>query len=238
MVQTLVVLDPLADLARLEGVPSAVVAARDAVDAVYRDRGRRVVTADQSAQALLAGARASAALTGTPEGWLAGSVRLSTELAALSALIRVSPGQAIARAHVLVAHGRVPAADLGRIRPSAGIGKRILGLNRLLTEPTSASVLVLAAVAHAEVVSVAPFGTADGIIARAVEHMVLISGGIDPGAVIVPEAGHLALAASYHTALVGYQDGTAAAVRDWLLHCTRALTRGAEVSPVISHRRE
>ena len=63
MVETLVVLDPLADLARFEGVPSAVAAATDAVDAVLRDRGLRKITDEQLSQALLAGARANAELT-------------------------------------------------------------------------------------------------------------------------------------------------------------------------------
>ena len=51
MVETLVVLDPLADLAHVEGVPSAVAAATDAVDAVLRDRGLRKITEEQLSQA-------------------------------------------------------------------------------------------------------------------------------------------------------------------------------------------
>ena len=51
MVETLVVLDPLADLARIEGVPSAVAAATDAVDAVLRERGLRKIT-DEIMQAI------------------------------------------------------------------------------------------------------------------------------------------------------------------------------------------
>ena len=47
MVETLVVLDPLADLARFEGVASAVAAATDAVDAVLRDRGLRKISDEQ-----------------------------------------------------------------------------------------------------------------------------------------------------------------------------------------------
>ena len=99
MVETLVVLDPLADLARFEGVPSAVAAATDAVDAVLRDRGLRKITDEQLSQALLAGARANAELTGDPARWQIGALRLSAELASLAALIRVAPAQALARAH-------------------------------------------------------------------------------------------------------------------------------------------
>lgn len=236
MVQTLVVPDPLDDLARLEGVPSAVAAARDAVDVVLRDRGLRVIPAEQSAAALLAGARASAALSPEPDRWLAGAVRLSTELISLSGLILMAPGQAIARAHALVARGVVPDDELGRVRADAEVSERLVGLHRLLSQPTSASAVVLAAVAHAEVATIAPFGSADGVVARAVEHMVLVAGGVDPRAVIVCEAGHLALRPSYEAGLIDYRSGTVSGVRAWLLHCTQALSHGAEVSPAATGR--
>ncbi len=226
------VTDPLAVLSQLEGVPSAIVSARDAVDAVLRDRGMRTVSAEQSATALLAGARASASLTDDPDRWLAGSVRLSTELITLSGLIRVAPNQALARAHALLAHGQVPDAELGRVRSVDGISDRVLGLTELLTGTTAAPALVVGAVVHAELATVAPFGTADGLVARAVEHMVLIASGVDPRAVLVPEAGHLALRESYDNALAGYRAGSVSGVRDWLLHCARAVAYGAEVSPV------
>jgi hypothetical protein len=77
MVETLVVVDPLADLARVEGVPSAVAAATDAVDVVLRDRGLRKITDEQLNLALLAGARANAELTGDPARWQIGALRLS-----------------------------------------------------------------------------------------------------------------------------------------------------------------
>jgi len=231
-----VVSDPLADISRLEGVPSAIVSSRDAVDAVLRNRGMRAITPAQSAAALLAGARASAALSGDPDGWLAGSVRLSTELRALSTLIRVSPFQALARAHALLAHGRVAEAELGRVRLDAVAAARLADLAQLLTRPTTAPGLVLAAVAHAEVATLAPFGTGDDLVARAVEHMVLIATGVDPRAVLVPEAGHLMRRGEYDSGLTAYRVGGATGVRDWLLHCARALASGAEASPLAPHR--
>ncbi len=232
MGQTLVVADPLAALMHLEGVPSAVVAARDAVDAVLRDRGLRRITGAQSAEALLAGARASAELTGAADRWLAGAIRLSTEVLSLSTLIRVSPGQAMARAHVLLAHGMVAEDELGRVRGGEEAAQRMVGLNQLLTSPTEASAVVLAAVAHAELVTVAPFGSSSGLVGRAVEHMVLVEAGVDPRAVIVIEAGHLAAGSEYERLLRGYRDDGVPGVKAWLLHCARALAYGAEVSPV------
>lgn len=223
--------DPLSDLARLEGIPSAVTAARDGVDAILRDRGLRKISAETTATALLASAQASAQLEGD-DRWLPGAIRLSTELIELSALIRKSPAQAIARAHALLAHGLVADDDLGRARPGAEIAERLVGLNHLLTEPTAASAVVVAAIAHAELASIAPFGGGDGVIARAVEHMILVEGGVDPRAVIVIEAGHLAGQAAYRQALGAYQSGTPEGVRAWLLHCSSALSYGVEVSPL------
>ena len=230
MVETLVVLDPLADLAHVEGVPSAVAAATDAVDAVLRDRGLRKITDEQLSQALLAGARANAQLTGDTARWQIGALRLSAELAPLAALIRVAPAQALARAHTLVARGVVPDSDLGKIGSEPAMAARMNSLGELLTRHTSAPAIVVGAIAHAEVAAVAPFGDASGLIARAAEHLVLISAGLDPYGVIVVEAGH-AESSTYSAGLAAYADGTLNGVKDWLLRCTAAVARGAELSP-------
>src|SRR6188508_991779 len=150
MVETLVVLDPLADLARLEGVASAIAASTDAVDAVLRDRGLRRVTEEQVSQALLAGARANAALTDDLERWQLGALRLSAELIPLATLIRVAPAQALARAHSVVARGIVPDDELGKIGSEPAIAARMSSLGELLTSDTSAPAIVVGAIAHAE----------------------------------------------------------------------------------------
>lgn len=226
--------DPLFALSRLEGVPSAVAAARAAADALLRDRGVRMVPAETSARALLTGARASAALDGN--SWEPGAIRLSTELIALAAIVRRAPGEALARAHVLVAKGVVPDDELGvTVLGSEGGNARparLRALLELLSAPTAAPALVQAAVAHAELADLAPFGSGDKIIARAVEHMVLIDAGVDPRAVLVPEAGHQALGPAYEIGLRSYATGDPNRVRDWLVHCASAFTRGAELSPL------
>lgn len=232
MVQTLSVSDPLTDLARLEGVPSGLAAARDAVDVVLTDRGLRAITPEQVAAGLLAGARASARLTGDPESWIAGAVRLSTELPELAGVLRVAPGQALARAHALVGYGNVPEPDLGRLRDAAEVAGRMAGVTELLTRPTDAPALVLAAVVHAEIATVAPFGSADGLVARAVERMVLISSGFDPRGVIVTEVGHLRRRDDYDRLLSAYATGSSAGVRDWILHVAQCAVDGAEASPL------
>ncbi|SDS52929.1 Fic family protein [Microlunatus soli] len=231
--------DPLAELTRLEGVGSAAAAARDALDAVLRDRGRRTVSAEQSAAALLAAARATAALeinqddhAGPAIDWTAPAVRLYTELVDLAGLIRVSPGQAIARSHAILCRGIAADDDLGRVRPGDDLGARLTALQRLLTTHTDAPVIVLAGVAHAELITMAPFVTGNGMVARAVQHMILIDGDLDRPAVTVPEAGHQALEGDYRRALAAYRTGAADGVRDWLLHVCEAVAKGAELSPL------
>lgn len=250
--------DPLLTLAGLEGVGSAVTAARDAVDAVLRDRGRRAVTPEQTREALVVAARATAALesaadsdpdhdqqsagpgrsaddhgpAGRPSArWEGPAIRMYTELIELAGLIRVAPGQAIARAHTLLARGLVADDDLGRVLPGEG-GRRLAGLQRLLAGRSEAPVIVIAGIAHAELITIAPFVAGNGIVARAVEHMILIAGDIDAPAVTVPEAGHRALAVGYRRSLDGYRSGSTTGVRDWLLYVAQAVTKGAELSPL------
>lgn len=211
-------------------------AARDAVDAVLRDRGLRRVSVEQQAAARIAGARSTAEIesggTGDAERWLTGALRVYAELTELAGSVRSSPPQVFARAHTLLARGLVPDERLGRLQDSAAVTGRMAGLASLLTARSEAPVIVLAAVAHAELAIVSPFGTGDGVVARAVEHMILIDGGVDSPAVIVPEAGHLAAGDHYRSGLSRYAEGTTAGVRDWLLHCAAAVARGAEESPV------
>jgi hypothetical protein len=219
--------DPLADLERLEGVPSVVASALAAVDVVLRDRGHRRVTRNESARALLEAASASAELTGDSERWLPGTVRLYAELTDLAALVRVAPGQVLARAHLLLARGLVADNLLGRLRGDAAVAERMADLTSVLTMPTQASGVVVGAVAHAEIAVVSPFGSGDGVVARAVEHMVLISAGVDPYGLISCEAGHRADPEGYAEALRQYRDEGALGVRAWLQHCASSLARGA-----------
>jgi hypothetical protein len=91
---------------------------------------------------------------------------------------------------------------------------------------------VSAAVAHAELRTVAPFASHNGLVARAAERLVLVARGVDPTSLTVPEAGHLALRAEYESNLRGYADGGAAGVHAWLLYAAEAYTAGAQASPL------
>jgi hypothetical protein len=80
----------------------------------------------------------------------------------------------------------------------------------------------------------ASFGSADGLVARAAERLVLVAGGLDAKSLVVPEAGHLALRPAYESNLRAYADGGRAGLQAWLLYCTEAYAAGAEASPLRS----
>ena len=234
--------DPLLALASLEGVASAMTATRDGIDAMLRDRGLRRTTADLTAESLLRGAHASAVLEGststleeardgTGDDLTVAAVRVSTELMSLLPVMEHSPLQVVARLHTIAAKGFVDDEDLGRPRGDVD-GERLRSLASLLTARTSAPALVLAAVAHAEVRTLAPFVSHNGIVARALERLVLVARSVDRTSLTVPEAGHLANRPQYESNLRGYATGGRNGVHAWLLYAAEAFAAGAEASPL------
>lgn len=233
--------DPLAWLTELEGVPSAFAAARDGIDALLRDRGLRRTRPDQTTESLLVGAHASAVLEGSrssldevrageaDETALA-AVRVSTGVLALVPVIGSSPLQAFARLHALAGKGVVDDDALGR-PVSDEAADRVNALAGTLLA-TSVPALIVGALVHAELTTVAPFASHNGIVARAAERLVMVARGVDPASVVVPEAGHLALRPQYESNLRGYRDGGRAGLHSWLLYAAEAVTAGTEVSPV------
>ena len=233
--------DPLAWLTGLEGVPSAFAATRDGIDVLLRDRGMRQTTAEQTAESLLRGAHASAVLEGSAstldevrEGagdeTARAAVRVSTELLGLAPLLSTSPLQVFARIHNLAGVGTIPSDDLGR-PASPEAAARLNTLARTLTS-TQAPALMVAALAHAELATVGAFASHNGIVARAVERLIMAARGVDPFSVTIPEAGHLRVREAYESNLRGYRSGGQAGLRAWLLYAAEAYALGAELSPV------
>jgi hypothetical protein len=233
--------DPLTWLTELEGVPSAFAAARDGIDALLRDRGLRRTSPDQTTESLLRGAHASGVLEGsassleevregTGDETAQAAVRVSTGVLALVPVIGTSPLQAFARLHALAGKGVVEDERLGRPVSPEGADR----LNALATTLSSTSVpaLIVAALVHAEILTVAPFASHNGIVARAAERLVMVARGVDPASVVVPEAGHLALRPQYESNLRGYRDGGRAGLHAWLLYAAEAVTAGVEQSPL------
>lgn len=233
--------DPLGWLSSLEGVGSAYVASRDGIDALLRDRGLRRSTPEQTGESLLRGAQASAALEGSTSSLddvrggemdetAAAAVRVSTELLGLLPVLSSAPLQALARLHALAGKGILDDDRLGRpVSPEAA--DRLATLGRTIAT-TKVPALMVAALVHAELVTVAPFGSHNGIVARAAERLVLVGRGVDPASLTVPEAGHLALRAEYESNLRGYRDGGRNGLHSWLLYAAEAYAKGAEKSPL------
>lgn len=232
--------DLLARLHGLEGVPSALAAARDGIDGVLRDRGLRRTSPETTAESLLRGAHASAVLEGsasTLEQVRAGSgdetaaaaVRVSTELLGLAPVLRRTPAQALARLHALAGLGAVEEERLGRPRDAeaAQLLRTVAGLLA-----ADAPALLVAAVVHGQLLAAAPFASHNGLVARASERLVLVARGVDSTSLIVPEAGHLALRPGYERQAAALREGGQPAVHRWLLYAAEAYAAGAEASPV------
>ncbi|UYM03362.1 Fic family protein [Solicola gregarius] len=239
--------DDFASASRLEGVPSAFAATRDGIDSLLRDRGLRRSSPDTTAESLLRGAAATAALEGSTydvEALRAGegdavtlaAVRLSTELLGLVPVWERAPLQALARLHALVAAGRVDAADLGRPVHPAG-AQRLHALAQQVVRPTEAPGLVVAALVHAEVAAAGAFCSDNPIVARAAERLVLVARGVDPASVTVPESGHAQAQGAYESARSAYEGGGQVGRQQWLLYAAEAFARGAEATPLENNPR-
>jgi hypothetical protein len=230
--------DPLAPLLDLPEVAPAAEAARAAVDRLLAHRLMRNRSAEVSTESALRGARASAALEGidvplaslrageVADPVVQGSLRVSAALGSMVETWQRAPGQVLARLHVLAAADLVDRDRLGR--PDASAGPRLGGLFGLVTGESVVPAVLVAALVHGELAALAPFGSADGVVARAAGRLTGISRGLDPKAVSVPEVGFAELGRdAYRAALAGYASGDPAGVAGWLVHCCRATEHGA-----------
>ncbi|MEV0407493.1 oxidoreductase [Actinoallomurus sp. NPDC050550] len=246
--------DAFANVATLPDVPEAVARTREAVDRLLGHRILRRRSAEVSAESALRGARASAALEGVSapleeiRGGLSndpvvqGALRVSAELGSLADTWRKAPRQALARLHALAAADAVAPEALGRPRPdddaadplelgpppsAKEVAARLDVLSDLLTAPTDAPAVVVAAIVHGELLALRPFGWGDGIVARAAARLTLVDRGLDPKSLTAPEVGHLELRDTYGVALRGYTAGTPDGVAGWVRHCAEAIELGA-----------
>jgi hypothetical protein len=230
--------DPLAPLLELPGVREAADAARAGIDRLLGHKVLRRESAGVSTESALRGARASAALAGVDVGLaelrsgvvedpvVQGALRVSAALGSMMETWTRAPGQVLARLHVLAAADLTDSAALGRPAPHAA--PRLSGLFSIVTGVTTAPAVLVAALVHGELAALAPFGTADGVVARAAGRLTGIARGLDPKAVSVPEVGFAELGRqAYADALAGYASGSPDGVAGWLVHCCRATEHGA-----------
>ncbi|SFQ73826.1 hypothetical protein SAMN05421810_11619 [Amycolatopsis arida] len=233
--------DLLRPLLDLEGVAEAARAAQDAVFSVHRLgpnlRGGSATAAEASVRA----ARASAGIEGgdpeIPDGGevtdpvLAGALRVAEAAESLLPVWRRAPLQALARMHVLAATDLVPDRDtLGRPRSAPDgdqVGRRLELLAQLVTGATAVPGPVLTAVVHGELLALRPFGTADGVVARAAARLTMVASGLDPKGLTVPEVACFRRQGPYRAAAEAFAVGTPEGVREWLLFCCAAFETGA-----------
>jgi Fic family protein len=175
---------------------------------------------------------------------VAGALRATVESRQLSRALATAPLQALARLHTAAAAGLVGDPALGRPRldgeeprdlagpgtPPAGreLHLRLEALVRLMSLPGDVPALVVAALAHAEVMAIRPFVAGNGVVARALFRALVVERGLDTTGVAVPEQALLAAGLpSYAAALTGYAAGTSEGVAGWLVYCGDAVRLGA-----------
>jgi hypothetical protein len=237
--------DPLAPLMELPGVAAASDHARDALGRVHRHRANLRRWPVTAAEAALRAARASAVLErrglepdeqletpATSDPVFAGALRVAQALEGgetnLVGVWQRAPRQALARLHMLAAADLVDENRLGRPRVGAEIGPRLGLLADMVTGGTRAPAPVIAAVAHGELLTLAPFGSADGVVARAVSRLVTIATGLDPHGLGIPEVSWMRRAADYRDAARRFAGGTPDGMKAWLMLCCRAMQTGAQ----------
>jgi hypothetical protein len=223
----------LASWQEFEGLPSAFASARDAVDALLRDRGLRRTGSDTAALALARGAEASARLeladTKSADAVVQAALRLNAELLALVPVVGRSPAQALARMHALTGLGDPD--SLGRPRLDDHVADALQEWGRELLV-ADAPGLVVASLAHAELLALAPFATANGLVARGLERLLLVGRGVDPASSLVPEAGYLAGRTEYAAALEAYSTGGPPGAAQWLSYAAQCVFAALDASPL------
>jgi hypothetical protein len=233
--------DPLAPLLELPGVVAASDDVREALGKAHRHRANLRGWPANAAEAAVRAAQASSVLDkGGPrfpaDGLisgpvLAGALRVAEALeGGATTLVGVwqrAPLQALARLHALAAADLVDADSLGRPRDDADVVRRLEMLTELVTGGSSVPAPVLAAVAHGEILTLTPFGSADGVIARGVSRLITVASGLDPHGLAVPEVYWMRNAAEYRASAARFAAGTPDGLRDWLLLSCRALQAGA-----------
>lgn len=220
--------DPLAPLLGLSGVPEAVDAARAAIDGLLKERVLRTRRAEVRAAALARAAEASTQLDHpAATSALPGALRVMADVPSLARTWGRAPLQALARLHALATVDDVSPDRLGRPRDDADTAERLTQLAEA-TLASDAPGIVVAAVVHGELLTLAPFVSGNGLVARAAQRLVLVQRGVDPDALTVPEEGLLQLGGDrYRAAAAAFASGTPAGLAEWLTVTAASVQRGA-----------
>lgn len=180
---------------------------------------------------------------GPQEKVLRGAIQVTAATEELRSVVLTAPAQALARLHTAAAASVAPTDQLGRPRlagetsselkdlgepPSpAEAGGRLRGVIDLLGAVEHEPGVLVAAIAHAEIASARPFVQGNGLVARALERLLLQVLGVDPTGVVVSEAGYSRQGGvAYQGALAGYATGRPDGVALWLRHYAEAILAG------------
>jgi hypothetical protein len=186
-----------------------------------------------------------------PEARTVGAaLRLTAEAGQLLSIWRQSPLRVLARLHLVAAGHAGDDDSVGRPRlpgetvdeplinaplpDVAEVTGRLDGLAELIIAGTEAPALVTAAVVHGELLALRPFGSYNGLVARAAERIVLVGSGLDPKSICPAEVGHAEQGrAAYVGAFEAYLTGTPEGVAAWIAHCGRAVELGVRESTAV-----
>ena len=154
------------------------------------------------------------------------ALRVTAAAMELGAVLRTAPAQALARLHLAASGDGSESDGVGRPRPAGveprdlvdlgpaptgeELSQRLELVGGLLSGARAGSAVVLVAVVHGELLTLRPFPSGNGLVARAVSRALVVETGLDPTGVAVPEVGLLAGgAAQYIGAAAAYASGYA-----------------------------
>lgn len=160
----------------------------------------------------------------------------------------------------LAARGRIPADAVGRPRShdqplesaagdapltlrgaaavtAAPVGGELRARLAVLLDVIDADgvpALVRVGVAHAEIATLRPFVTGNGLLARALARVLAVRSGLEPTGVAVLDAHPAAGVGAYRTALSAYASGTPTGVAAWLRYQAECVVVGAEEGAAVA----
>ncbi len=242
----------LSPLGELPGVQDAVEKANDYVARLHRHpknlRGWNIT----GSEGVLRGARASAQLDGgTPrlpedgqvtDEVLAGALRAAELLAPdgiteTQSTWRRAPLQMIAKINSLASPQmsdesfRKKAAHSAEFlvpgRPKRAMDGRLQLLAELLTGGAKVNSVILSAVIHGELLTLEPFGDANGVTARACSRLCTIAGGLDPRGLSVPEVWWNRHRDEYRDKARGFASGQPSSVAEWIIFHAEGISEGS-----------
>ena len=251
-------MDPLSNLLKIESINNSITLALKSIDELNWNRSVRN-NKDLIPLTRRISGYASASLEGanmptdprqepdeSPMGKLSNAaLGITAEVDFQLATFLKTPLQTWARLHSFVEDGElrgrprtnnevVDPLHLGSPLPHELIESRMNNLVELITTSSAPAVLV-AAIAHAELATIAPFNKGSQLIARATTRIILQSRNVDQLKLVMPEYGFYKLGRnSYAKALIAYQAGSIEGVSKWVELHSQALVIGSTSSNLVT----